>query len=389
MNKFIKLPVIALTAAAMTLGFASCSDDNKTSGDDDSAKNKTFEAIAQQYLSNTVNPTYKNLADKTELLVTQLEELRSNKTDANVTTVTKTFLDARAWWEKSEAFLFGAASDFGIDPHIDSWPLDLNGLLVALKNDEQIAAMDGEDGDVYAGNKLGAELLGFHGIEYIIFRDGAARPASEITDKELIYAIAVAGDLRNKCYQLQVSWAGADACEAARVAKLEDLEWNTTTTGGFSYNENMLNAGKAGSTYVTWTAAMQAIIDGCMDISDEVGTSKIGKPHTGEDKNYIESPYSENSITDFYDNIISIQNSYMGGIEGQRDETKSLHAYIKTVNADLDTETVNAINTALTKIKAMKAPFVKNYTDASCQEAMDACDALNKTLQKVKTQLAK
>lgn len=389
MNKFIKLPVIALTAAAMTLGFASCSDDNKTSGEDDSAKNKTFEAIAQQYLSNTVNPTYKNLADKTELLVTQLEELRSNKTDANVTTVTKTFLDARAWWEKSEAFLFGAASDFGIDPHIDSWPLDLNGLLVALKNDEQIAAMDGEDGDVYAGNKLGAELLGFHGIEYIIFRDGAARPASEITDKELIYAIAVAGDLRNKCYQLQVSWAGADACEAARVAKLEDLEWNTTTTGGFSYNENMLNAGKAGSTYVTWTAAMQAIIDGCMDISDEVGTSKIGKPHTGEDKNYIESPYSENSITDFYDNIISIQNSYMGGIEGQRDETKSLHAYIKTVNADLDTETVNAINTALTKIKAMKAPFVKNYTDASCQEAMDACDALNKTLQKVKTQLAK
>ncbi len=389
MNKFIKFPAIALTAAAMTLGFASCSDDNNGSSDDDSAKNKTFEAIAQQYLSNTVNPTYKNLADKTELLVTQLEELRSNKTDDNVTTVTKTFLEARAWWEKSEAFLFGAASDFGIDPHIDSWPLDLNGLLVALKNDEQIAAMDGEDGDVYAGNKLGAELLGFHGIEYIIFRDGNARPASEITDKELIYAIAVAGDLRNKCYQLQVSWAGADACEKERVAKLEDLEWNTTTTGGFSYNENMLNSGKAGSTYVTWTAAMQAIIDGCMDISDEVGTSKIGKPHTGEDKNYIESPYSENSITDFYDNIISIQNAYMGGIEGQRDESKSLHAYIKSVNADLDTETVNAINTALTKIKAMKAPFVKNYTDASCQEAMDACDALNKTLQKVKTQLAK
>ena len=63
-------------------------------------------------------------------------------------------------------------------------------------------------------------------------------------------------------------------------------------------------------------AAMQQIIDGCMDISDEVGTSKIGKPHTGEDKNYIESPYSENSITDFYDNILSIQNSYMGGIDG-------------------------------------------------------------------------
>lgn len=81
-----------------------------------------------------------------------------------------------------------------------------------MKNDAQIAAMDSEDGDAYAGNKLGAELLGFHGIEYIIFKDGAAKPASEITDKDLVYAIAVAGDLRNKCYQLQVSWAGADAC---------------------------------------------------------------------------------------------------------------------------------------------------------------------------------
>lgn len=185
---------------------------------------------------------------------------------------------------EERGFPFGAAGDFGIDPHIDSWPLDLDGLLVALKNDAQIAAMDSEDGDAYAGNKLGAELLGFHGIEYIIFKDGAAKPASEITDKDLVYAIAVAGDLRNKCYQLQVSWAGADACPKNRVAKLEELEWNTTTTGGFSYNENMLNSGKAGSTYVTWTAAMQQIIDGCMDISDEVGTSKIGKPHTGEDK---------------------------------------------------------------------------------------------------------
>ena len=186
--------MLALTAAAMTLGFASCSDNNDPTPDDSSAKDAKFEAIAKQYLANTVNITYQNLADKTELLVDQLKALRADKTDANVRTACKTFLEARAWWEKSEAFLFGAAGDFGIDPHIDSWPLDLDGLLVALKNDAQIAAMDSEDGDAYAGNKLGAELLGFHGIEYIIFKDGAAKPASEITDKDLVYAIAVAGD---------------------------------------------------------------------------------------------------------------------------------------------------------------------------------------------------
>ena len=42
----------------------------------------------------------------------------------------------------------GAATDFGIDPHIDSWPLDLDGLQTALKNTEQVEAMGGEDGDI-------------------------------------------------------------------------------------------------------------------------------------------------------------------------------------------------------------------------------------------------
>lgn len=207
----------------------------------------------------------------------------------------------------------------------------------------------------------------------------------------MTYAIAVAGDLRNKCYQLQISWAGADNVDANRVTKVVDeLEWNTTVAGGEnSYTQNMMLAGQVGSTYTSWTGAMQAIIDGCKTIADEVGTSKIGKPHTGEDKNYIESPYSYNSITDFYDNIISIQNAYMGGIEGQRDESKSLHNYMASVNADLDTKTIHAITSALTKIKAMKAPFVLNYTDDSCQEAMDACKALDDVLTEVKAELAK
>lgn len=150
--------------------------------------------------------------------------------------------------------------------------------------------------------------------------------------------------------------------------------------GENSYTQNMMLAGQVGSTYTSWTGAMQAIIDGCKTIADEVGTSKIGKPHTGEDKNYIESPYSYNSITDFYDNIISIQNAYMGGIEGQRDESKSLHNYMASVNADLDTKTIHAITSALTKIKAMKAPFVLNYTDDSLPRGNGCLQSLGRCL---------
>ena len=136
------------------------------------------------------------------------------------------------------------------------------------------------------------------------------------------------------------------------------------------------------------TNALQAIADGCIDIADEVGTSKIGKPHTGEDPHYVESPYSQKSIMDFHDNIISVQNAYLGGMESHRDEDRSLHAYIADYNTELDTRVVNAIDNALEKINAMKAPFVQYYADATAGAAMEACQELSDVMAEVKEELS-
>ena len=380
-----------LPAIAVGLLLASCSDNDGPDAPDANEKDATFSTIAKQYLDNTVNVTYHNLADNAEQLVTDLQSIKGNKTDASVRKACESFLEARKWWERSEAFLFGAAADFGIDPHIDSWPLDRAGLVAEMSNASHIASLAAEDGDAWAGAHLGPELLGFHGIEYIIFANGEPKSASAIPDNELTYAIAVAGDLRNKTYQLELSWCGENAVKADRLAKVdEELEWPyTLANSGVSYSRNMLNAGQAGSTYRSWTDAMEAIVDGCIDITDEVGTQKIGKPHTGEDMNYIESPYSHKSIIDFHDNMISVENAYMGGIEGRRDESKSLQAYIKSVNPSLDTRLVNAIKNAQDKISAMQSPFVQYYTDASAGEAMDACKELADVLTEAKIQLSK
>lgn len=248
-----------------------------------------------------------------------------------------------------------------------------------------IALLAEDEDGTYAGDNLGNALLGFHGIEYILFREGQPRPVAEITNDYIIYAVAVARDLRNHCVQLEVSWIG-DNAPAAHVALMEELEMKTTVNDGdFSYGDNMQRAGQAGSTYVTLTQALQAIIDGSIDISDEVGTSKIGKPHNGTDPTYVESPYSQKSIIDFYDNITSVKNAYMGGNEGERDESKSLHAYVQGINTELDSRVVEAINNALTKISNMAAPFVNNYADPSAGEAMEACQELSDILSEAKT----
>lgn len=380
MKLFFKNAAMFMAMAALTVGAVSCSDDNDTTtGSDDSQA----AAIAEQFVDHTVAPTYGALAAKTEQLAAELAALKANPNDAGLRQACETFLAAREEWEKSEAFLYGAAGDFGVDPHIDSWPLDIDAFNTLMNSPAMLEALDSEDGDAIAGDRLGNALLGFHGIEYILFEGGQPKNANAISEKQWTYVAAVAGDLRNRCYQLEVGWMGDKAPES-HINKLDNLEMAYTVAGGdLSYGENMKIAGQAGSTYATRKAALMAIVQGCIDIADEVGTSKIGAAHSGEDPNYIESPYSQKSIIDFHNNIVSIQNAYLGGVDGQRDESKSLHHYMHSLNAALDNEVMEALDNAMAKIDAMPAPFVNNISAEANGEAMEACAALSEILDEV------
>lgn len=373
-SKIIKTSAMVAIVFA-TLNFVSCKPD-----DDNTVDEAQAAAVAEQFVDYTVSPTYSALAAKAEQLADQLATLKANPTNSGMQEACETFLAARERWEMSEAFLFGAAGDFGIDPHIDSWPLDEDAFNTLMNSPAMIEALDREDGDAVAGDHLGNALLGFHGIEYILFENGHPKDVSKITANQWIYVSAVAGDLRNRCYQLEVGWIG-DKAPKSHIEKLDDLEIAYTVAGSNnSYGDNMKNAGKAGSTYASRAAALMAILQGCSDIADEVGSSKIYSAWHGEDITYIESPYSQKSIIDFHNNIVSIRNAYMGGVEGKRDESKSMHNYVNKINASLDARVLNAIENALAKIDAMPAPFVLHFSDAANGEAVEACSALSDVL---------
>lgn len=390
MNKLFSYALVASIGLLFIAPLSSCNHSEVTISDDEQ-RDKAYQEIAETFVNKTVVPTYTKMAQKTVDLVEDLRAYRKAPTQENLNKACEDFIESRGWWERSEAFLFGAANDFGIDPHIDSWPLDLPALQKYLEEAINIKELDGEDSDIVARTKLGQELLGFHGVEYILFENGKPRTAGTISEEHLIYAIAVAGDLRNSCWQLLTAWAGEEY--ASKLNKelvkhiLEDVELPVLVGGRFSYGENMVKAGQPGSLYRSWINAMEAIVSGCNDICDEVGTSKIGSAHTGEDISYIESPYSQRSIHDFYDNITSVENVYLGGIEGNRGA--SLHQYMQTHNKAMDAKVLKAIDNAKNAIKSMKAPFVLNYTDAGCKTAMDACKALDETLSELKQELAK
>ena len=369
MNKFLR-PFYACGLMLAAFNFVSC-DDSDSDINFQEQKDNTLLIANVQFVEKTVIPTYKNLADKSIELQEVLESLTESKTDAKVKQACQLWIDARQYWEWSEAFLFGAASKYYIDPHIDTWPLDKTALENLLNSDKMMEDIDNTIANLNNG------LVGFHGLEYIIFREGQPRSASIIEEKELKYAIAVAKDLTLSCCRVEAAWAGMENVTKERQEIIEEAEMEPED----NFGEQMRLSGKAGSVWKSVTAGSEQILEGCKTIVDEVGNSKIGKPFHGEDESYIESPHVYNSIQDFSDNIISVRNVYYGGLGAKSVQSGSLSEYIKSVDSAVDAKLIAAIEDCLAKINDMPKPFVLNYKNAAVEKAIDACGDLEEALE--------
>lgn len=381
MKKSFKNLLWSVMIASAALSVA-CEDSEDNSSSSYDARETELADAAVTFVDKTVIPTYKSLADKTILLTEACEQIQEAFADNSLTTAMvqeacDLWIEARKYWELSEAFLYGAAADYNIDPHIDSWPLDHNQLQSLLNDiDNKGLVID----DEYAGSFLGYGLLGFHALEYMLFEDAGPRALDKYTSAQLIYLVAVAGDLRNQCVRLEAAWAGMDNVTEEKQAILEDAELEPT----FDYGESMRTAGKGGSKYKTYLEAAQEILQGAIDIADEVANQKIGRPANGsseDDKNYIESPYSHNSQIDFIDNIRSIRNAYAGSNTGDA----SVSDYIASVAPAVDTKVKSAIDDAIAAIEDCESPFVNNSTSAkwkySVEVVNDLVDALEEAQQ--------
>lgn len=299
---------------------------------------------------------------------------------------------ARADWENSEAFLFGAADEYSIDPHTDTWPVDQSALAGVLRDGAIMADIENKV------KQLNSGLLGYHGVEYVLFRNGNPRDINQLTELEYNYVCAVAKDLYEATCVLQTTWEGAKSGTRYDKAMSYLSSHNTldddgdVTNEGLSYKNfgsNFKNTPSA--DYDSNLDATIQIIEGARDIISEVGGSKIGLPWTGEDDSYIESPYAYNSITDFYDNIVSCRNAVYGAVGAtQPNEQSLIYFCLNANNLTLKTQAQNVqkkLETALSTINSMKAPFALYYKDASAKAAIDALDELDGAMDEMEETL--
>jgi putative iron-regulated protein len=281
--------------------------------------------VAQHIARNVILKDYQSLAADTDKLSQVINQLSSAPTQENLNLAQQSWRDARRYWERSEAFLFGPVDSLGLDPSIDTWPLniiDLNGVLSS-----------GRNLDIDFVRNLGVNLQGFHTIEFLLFGNAAntnQKLIENMTVREIQYLVSTATILSQQTRRLEHAWSKNSNPDDPATLGFVDLISQPSLNNPF---------------YSSPQAVLIEYVQGMLGILDEVANGKISDPF-GSDINaantdLVESPFSWNSISDFSDNIISVHMIYTGVFDQKTQAGRGFG--LKDIVAEEDPALANAV----------------------------------------------
>ncbi len=317
----ISLPIVFFAL----LSFASCKKDDS---DKENTTPDTATLQGQILTDFTKNIAEANLTDlsvKASLLNDAIMAFVAGPSQAGLQSVQQNWYATRVSWEQSEAFLFGPVATLELDPAIDSWPVnfvDIDNVINDSTNEFTQGFID----------SLDPTLKGFHPIEYLAFGVNGQRAFSELTPRQNQYFAALGAHLKRITAQMIHEWK-AD---------------------GGNYSGNVYGAGQAGSHYTSQKEALLEIANSMIGIIDEVGSGKIEEPFVTKNAALEESPFAQNSWTDFKYNITGSRNVYMGKFATQG---KGITDFVKLYNKSLDLQIQQKLDAAILNIAAYTTPF--------------------------------
>ncbi|HWB91455.1 MAG TPA: imelysin family protein, partial [Puia sp.] len=309
--------------------------------------------------NNTALPQYDSLVSAGKALNTAITTLNTDATDANLATAQAAWKRMRVAWERSEGYLIGPVEAGDYDPNSDTWPTDYHQMDSLLASGNGLGVSDVQN--------LPQTLRGYHPIEYLIFGEGGTRTAAQLDTRKLQYLVSLSADLLNNNVQpLQNSW----------------------TSDPINYAREILTSGKGSTTYKTRQAFFLDIVgdNGMAGICHEVGEQdedgKMYNPYITKDSSLTESPYSGTSLNDFKNNIVGLQQVYMGLNGG-----KGLKDLVAAKNASLDKNIQTAIAAAVSSFDNISGSNNERYEDAiidrrtQIQTTMSQLNALQQLLE--------
>lgn len=387
---FYRFSMKMFMACVLSVATIACSDSVKDDDDDDDDQNNdaAYTALIDNYVDDVVIPTYADMKDKAEVLMDKIIAFKANPNNVNLQAVANAWLDVRAPWELSEAFLYGPCGENGlnVDPNIDTWPFDMVAFTAKINGTDPLT--------VRAVSGYEETTRGYHTLEYLVFENGNPKDVetNPLSQRELQYMESAATVLYYDCVRVWAAWNGLsnlsqadqDAINGMKQIGYWDVEDYLSQIGTTSYASSFKLAKRP---YTSLENVVEEIIDGCRDIASEVAESKIQSPYDEQDVTLVESHYAYNSLVDFVNNIISIENSYNCSRTGSA-ATNSLRSFVLSKDGGdaIDEEITDAIRNAKEKINKITYPFTNNLQDrTNIEPAIEACSDVEAAFLKIKT----
>lgn len=212
-------------------------------------------------------------------------------------------------------------------------------------------------------------------------------PTGQTTDypeeNYLNYVRIVSEVLEQDAFRVYAYWQGTNKLTGEEQTRLNEEECcpGIIASGYRVYLEQP----ESGATiYGSQKNVINQIIQGCIDIATEVADAKIGEPYDAGDVYGVESWYSFNSFTDYEDNIISIENSLLGGPEDMRDEKLSICSLVASKSEDGKANADNVKN-LIAQAREQLSSFTEPFRDIVLRKAngasTPAIDEVRTTIQ--------
>jgi uncharacterized iron-regulated protein len=293
-------------------------------------------------------PTFDSLNARAARLSTALDALAASPSPEALTAAQDAWRATREMYERNEGFAFGPLITNEYDPSMDTWPIDRSGIDALVSGPsvtrEQIDDIDGT-------------LKGFHGIEYILFGDHGSATSASLTTGQRAYLSAAGESL------------------AAAAAALDDA-WSPV---GGDFAGQLINAGGGTSVYASVGAALQEIVSGLIEPTDEVPNSKIALPLSSGDSYSEESAFSDNTLNDLRNDLHGAFAAYTGSFGG---DANGIGTLVGSQSPSLDQQVRTQFAAAFAALDAVGPSFddALHENPDALRAAQQAILTLNHTL---------
>jgi len=343
------LKKLIVLSSIIIAGLSACHKANE-SGSSGAVDFVTLEGeVINDFTNNVVYFRYVSLVHSAEEMQTSVNNLVAETSDANLADARAKWKAMRADWEQSEGFLMGPVESNDYDPNTDTWPTDYVQMDSLLASANQLTTDDVKN--------LSQSLRGYHPLEYMIWGKGGSKTAAGITARQKTFMTSLIDDLLENNVQAL---------------------FNDWFLGSSNYKEQVVTAGQGSTEFSTRQALFLNIVSAMSDICGEVGSGKMYEPFVARDSTITESPYSSNTLVDFKNNIVGLQQVYLGLNGG-----KGIHNLVAARQLDLDQKIQAHINAALNSFDQITVRYEEAIFSqrTQVQNTMDQLEALNDLLE--------